>query len=122
MRQTTITLLLLAFSAAAFNCEMGTGGSSQIRCPATRSRIGRGLRAGKCARADTAGLISADRLCNLRGFVQWQGVRLEKFEISNPLDGTVETIPPRSKLVLFVYSIGSPESDRGPPSLLNSTT
>jgi hypothetical protein len=53
--------------------------------------------------------------CGLRNFVQFQFVEFHNFEISAPLRATSDNISAPLDSAIIVSSIGSPETDRGPP-------
>jgi hypothetical protein len=51
----------------------------------------------------------------MRSFVQIQFVAFRAFQISTPLLRSPGNLPAPSDSVIIVSSIGSPETDRGPP-------
>jgi hypothetical protein len=52
---------------------------------------------------------------DVRGFVQFQLVAFHRFDTSAPLQRAVSSISPPLVSVILASSIGSPETDRGPP-------
>jgi hypothetical protein len=61
-------------------------------------------------------LKSQSGRCGIRGFAQFQFVTFHAFEISTPLQRAAGSIPAPFDFVIIVSSIGSPETDRGPPA------
>jgi len=128
MRCDSVTsgLLILVLAASAFGCV--TAGDNEPCGPEVGAhQAGVILRHGHwsarpCVRkavAQRAGcrpvLRSPSPRCSLRSLAQFQFVELRRFEIPSPLrqgDGGV-SLPFDSRIV--VLSIGSPETDRGPP-------
>jgi hypothetical protein len=53
--------------------------------------------------------------CGLRSFAQFQFVAFHKFEISAPLLPAAYNLAAPLGLDIVVSSIGSPQTDRGPP-------
>lgn len=121
MRRTSITsvLLILVLATSASACVVGSG--SQLATSCHRPRTGE-----VCARekrgTTTAGGIACGGVlkslpgrCGLRGFVQFQFVAFHTFEISTPLLRTTGNISAPLDSAIIVSSVGSPETDRGPP-------
>jgi len=52
----------------------------------------------------------------MRSFVPFQFLPFHAFEISTPLQRAAGNIPAPFDFVILVSSIGSPETDRGPPA------
>ncbi|MGH9538899.1 MAG: hypothetical protein ACRD3H_13310, partial [Terriglobales bacterium] len=53
--------------------------------------------------------------CSLRGLAQFQIAEFQRFELSTPLADPAGRVAVPAKSVIIVSSIGSPETDRGPP-------
>jgi hypothetical protein len=117
VRRTSITsaLLILVMATSGSACVVGWG--SQPDTYAARQAC-----AGKKSGTATAKqpvcrplLKSPPGKCGVRSFVQFQFVALHRFAISAPLQRAVSSISPPLALVILASSIGSPETDRGPP-------
>ena len=120
MRRASITsvLLILVVVTSASACVAGCGSQIAPSCPPMIS-----LRA--CARKEprtpTIGgracgdvLKSLPDRCGMRSFIQFQFVALALFEIAAPFQRAASNSVPFDSLIV-VSSIGSPETDRGPP-------
>jgi hypothetical protein len=114
----TSVLLILVLVTSASACVAGCGSQIAPSCPRTIS-----LR--DCARkeprtATIRGRACGDVLkslparCGVRSFIQFQFVTLAVFEIAAPFQRTASNSVPFDSLIV-VSSIGSPETDRGPP-------
>jgi len=121
VRRASITSVLLILSLTASASACVAGGVS----PHADSRANRGrLRA--CAR-EKPGIASAVRpvcghivdplpgTCAMRSFVQFQFAATRRLESYIPLPRPAGTISFPSEGPIMVPSIGSPETDRGPP-------
>jgi hypothetical protein len=121
VRRTSITsvLLILVIVTSASACVAGGGGQPAPSCPRTSTRRACN-RTGPCI-ATTMGPACGDILrslpgrCGMRSFIQLQFVTLPAFEISAPLQHTASCIAVPFDSRIVVSSIGSPETDRGPP-------
>lgn len=110
-------LLILVFATSAFGCATGFG-SEPLGCPrghserlcTSKSRAG-GPKSSQCPHM----LKSSRGLCSLRSLVQFQFAELRAVEISSPLQRATGKASPALKSGIIVLSIGSPETDRGPP-------
>lgn len=122
MRRTSITscLLILVLFTSTLGCVTGLSGKATNLCsPASahhacqKTKPGIGAKHGsECG--ETLGSLSDP--CNLHGFLQSQVAVLPNFEIPSPsLHATGEASLP-SRSIFIVSSIGSPQTDRGPPS------
>lgn len=107
-------VLVLVFGASALGCVAGWNGDSPMLCGASVARKG-------CARkklVHTTGcdvLRSSPSRCSLRSLAQGYAVEFARFEISSPLSDVRDRASvPRTARIL-ISSIGSPETDRGPP-------
>jgi hypothetical protein len=110
--------LMLAISASA--CVAGCGSSPAPSCARTSTRR-------VCARKEprtvtTKGsacgnvLKSLPGRCGMRSFVQLQLATLHACQISDSVQQTASNIPVPFDSGIVVSSIGSPETDRGPPN------
>lgn len=121
MRRASFTsvLLIVVLATSMSYCVAGWGG----QLPATRSHL-----SGRqdCAPKKQAGTTAAERACGhvvkpppgrcvMRSFFPFQSVALQTFGVSAPLRSAVARISPPSDPTIIVSSIGSPETDRGPP-------
>jgi len=121
VRRTSLTsvLLIVVFNISAPACVAGWGSSPATFCRAASTRQA-------CARKKlgTATAVGApcghllksqpDR-CGLRSFVQFQFGAFRAFQISMPLRRAAGSISAPFDSGIIVSSIGSPETDRGPP-------
>jgi hypothetical protein len=121
VRRTFITseLLILVLATSASACVAGWGSQSATSCPrpSIRPACAR-KKTGTSKTGDTACghvLQSVPGQCGLRGLVQSQFVAFHKFEISTPLRRVAGNISAPLDSAIIVSSIGSPETDRGPP-------
>jgi hypothetical protein len=114
----TAVLLILVLVPSASACVAGWGSPITPSCPRTISRR-------DCTRKETATatirgracgevLKSLPARCGMRSFIQFQFVSLAGFEIAAPIKRTASN-PVAFDSVVVVSSIGSPETDRGPP-------
>ncbi len=116
----TSGLLILVFAASAFGCATGWNSESATLCPHPSTRPAcvpkkpgtRAAGGSACGRT----LKSLPGQCSLRTFTQFQFAELHRFEIPSPLRHAGGKVSPSSNSVIIVSSIGSPETDRGPPS------
>jgi hypothetical protein len=53
--------------------------------------------------------------CSLRSLLRFQFPAFQRFEVSTPLRRTAEIISAPRGASIIATSIGSPETDRGPP-------
>lgn len=118
-------LLILVLATSAFGCV--TGGNNEPCAPevgahearatlgyrqwSTRTFVRKAPQRASCSPI----LTSPSGRCSFRSLAQFQPLELRRFEIPSPLrqgDGGV-SLPFDSRIV--VLSIGSPQTDRGPP-------
>ena len=115
----TAGLLILVFATSAFGCATGSG-SEQSFC--AHGRWQRLYTASKHCAAEPKSCRCGDVLkssrgqCSLRSLAQFQFAELSDFEISSPLQHATGKASPALNSRIIVLSIGSPETDRGPPS------
>jgi hypothetical protein len=120
MRRTSLTsgLLILILATSAFGCTAGWGYSATTFCPRPGARqscavakrgttVARGAVCGHTAKSLHGG-------CSLRSLAQLQFVEIHRFEIPGLLPQTGSRLLPSLK-TRSVSSVGSPETDRGPP-------
>ena len=110
-------LLVVVLSTSASGCVLGWA-SQPTYClsSANQSCTSRSLRT-TIRRSPGCGLALKARPagCSLRSFLKFQFVAFDRFEISTPLrciPGKVSALPDSA---MIVSSIGSPQTDRGPP-------
>lgn len=114
----TSALLIVVVVTSASACVAGCGSPTEFSC--ARASIRRAF-SEKKARATTNSSACGDVLkaqpgrCGMRSFIPFQFAALPAFEMSSPLLRTNRNIPVPLDSVILVSSIGSPETDRGPP-------
>jgi hypothetical protein len=109
-------LLILALSASVSACVAATGSGSAAACSLAHSKPSHPRTAAATADNNCGHSLRARSAhCSLRGLLQFQFLTLPEFQIGAPLDLIAVDImtPPNSTAKLT--SIGSPETDRGPP-------
>jgi hypothetical protein len=121
VRRMSITsgLLILVLGTSVFGCATGWSSKPGTLCPRLGTRqVCAGKKPGTtAARGSACGhtLKSLPGQCSLRSFAQVQFAELHRFEIPSPLRYADGKVPPPFNSVITVSSIGSPETDRGPP-------
>lgn len=121
VRRTSITsgLLILVFATSAFGCATGWSSKPGIFCPrpSTRQVCVRKNPGTTVARGSACSHIlkSLPGRCSLRSLAQFQFAELHRFEIPSPLRHAGGKVSLPFNSVIIVSSIGSPETDRGPP-------
>src|SRR5215469_5585821 len=116
-RNTIISaLLIVTIATSASACVEGGGGSSASRLCSKSSRPsgGRNFQAVGVRRCNPV-LKSVPAHCDIRGLVQFHLVAFTKFAVRSPLRIVSAGILVPSREGPRVFSIGSPETDRGPP-------
>lgn len=126
MRRTSITavILIVALAASASACVAGWGSEAASVC--SQPKTGSACEA-KCPDAKKVTGSTRERACKnivkaqpgkcgMRSFVQLQFLTRPASEISIPLRRGAGNIAAPSDGVIIVSSIGSPETDRGPPN------
>jgi hypothetical protein len=116
MRSKTVAagLLILVFGASAFGCVAGWNGDAPNVCGASIARK-------SCARKKairTTGchvLHSSPGRCSLRSLAQGYAIEFARFEIRGPLNDVRERASVLRTAPILISSVGSPETDRGPP-------
>lgn len=107
-----VLVLTLATSASA--CVEGAGSPLGKACfKFSRAACERNLGA-KADRCNPV-LKSVPAHCDIRGLVQFHAVAFAKFEVRSPLHIVADRILAPSRQGPRVSSIGSPQTDRGPP-------
>lgn len=122
MRRASITsgLLILVLTTSAFGCVTGWSSKSGTLCPRPRTRKAcvwkkLGTTAARGSACDHT-LKSLPGQCSLRSLAQFQFAELQRFEIASPLRHASSKVSLPLNSVTIVSSIGSPETDRGPPA------
>jgi len=113
-RNSIISAILIAtMAASASACVEGAGTSSSTACArSSRPSCERTLHAtNKCNPV----LKSIPEHCDICGLVQFHVVAFAKFEVSSPLRVVSGRVLLQSRPGPRISSIGSPETDRGPP-------
>lgn len=111
-------LLVVVLAALSPVCVSGWSGQSTTTCSRPGARRSCATKKAEVAQAtrsvcgDT--LKSQPASCGLRTFVQSQFATFRSAEVSTLLLRHIANISP-SLAVIIVSSIGSPETDRGPP-------
>ena len=111
--------LVIVLATAAFGCVSDWSGKPSSSC--NNSSIQKPcVRKPGTAVAKRSGcgdnVKSVPGLCNVRGFAQFQFTEFRKFEIAGPLRQVEGRISRPRNAAILVSSIGSPETDRGPPT------
>ncbi|HEX3966767.1 MAG TPA: hypothetical protein VHW70_02265 [Edaphobacter sp.] len=124
MRRVSIISAFLAVMIAisTFGCATGmTAASSSAKnsCshPGARAACAR-KRSGASTAQDSAcihTLKSQQGQCSLRDLAQFQFAELRGFAIASPFSNPHGNASPSSDSTILVSSIGSPQTDRGPP-------
>jgi hypothetical protein len=121
VHRTSITsaLLILVVVTSASACVAECGSRPAPSCSRTNAR--RACTRKQAYTATTKNPACGDTVksqpgrCGMRGFIPFQSVTLPAFEISSPLNHTDGKVSAPLNAVIVVSSIGSPETDRGPP-------
>src|SRR5258707_133796 len=121
LRRTFVTsvLLIAALAASASGCLAGWGSQSAVPCSHPHAQ--QDCTRKKTSKATAKGALCGDVMkslpgrCGMRSFIQLQFVELRKLEISTPPLRTVGNISATHDSTIIVSSIGSSETDRGPP-------
>jgi hypothetical protein len=107
-------LLIVALCASVSACVNGTGTRSDAACrvshPGLKHHGGSGM-------DNNCGHTFKTRRpqCSLRGLLQFQFLTLSAFQIAVPFDLIAENVTTPSDSTAKLTSVGSPETDRGPP-------
>jgi len=117
-RTSTSVLLILVLATSASACVAGWGqqeassshSSDRQACTGRKQVVSSPVRAG-CGHV----LKSLPGRCGMRSFIQFQFVAFHAFQISAPFRRATGNISRPPDAVIIVSSIGSPETDRGPP-------
>lgn len=113
-------ILIMVLATAGFGCATGWNDASEnsscaskINSTCIHAKLApiRAVPKSGCGHT----LKSLPDQCNLRTFAQFQIFEFRSFDLINPLRVTGRSSAP-VKTRLLVLSIGSPETDRGPPS------
>jgi hypothetical protein len=126
MRRASITsaLLIAVLAASASGCVAGWGSLLPTSCsyPSVLDRCERTNASGAAGASTARGhtfcghvFRSLPARCGLRSFLSLQLVALRAVEIVSPLQVAVRSVSGPADSKIIVSSIGSPETDRGPP-------
>ena len=106
----TAVLLVMFCAASAFGCVTGVS-SSQSCASLTRRHA--------CVKSRKAGCRPVFRQaptdCSFRSFTQSQPADFRPFVLGAPQAHTTGAVPVRYGCAIVLLSIGSPQTDRGPP-------
>jgi hypothetical protein len=112
-------LLILVFATSAFGCATGCGSESLGFCPGGHSQrlcSPSKARAAEHKSSSCGHLLKSSRgQCSLRSLAQFQFAELRDFETSSPLQRASGKASPVINSRIVILSVGSPETDRGPP-------
>jgi hypothetical protein len=112
-------LLILVFATSAFECVTGCDTAPSPVCvrPTVRGVCVRETTSGTVAAGSRCGevLKSSPRHCSLHGLAQVQVAEFRRFETASPLQYTGGRISLPFNSATIISSIGSPQTDRGPP-------
>jgi hypothetical protein len=117
LRWITSAVLVLVVATSASGCATGFGSSLLASCRGGAGTMPDCFRAKAAVAAAACGdlLRSSSRHCSLRHLAQFQFVNVGRFDVPSPLLPAPGIVSPGSNAVIIVSSIGSPETDRGPP-------
>lgn len=105
-------LLILTMALTGFRCAAGGCINAQTAGLAVSTR----QHTTAAQTAGSAGIVKASpKQCNLRAFSQSQSAVFRKIGMPTPLSLSSGKVSPPVNAGLFRSSVGSPESDRGPP-------
>jgi len=121
VHRTSITsaLLILVVVTSAAACVAGCGSQPAPSCSGTNAR--RACTRKQAHTATTKNPACGDTVksqparCGMRSFIPFQFATLPAFEMSSPLKHTGGNVSAPWNAVIVISSIGSPETDRGPP-------
>jgi hypothetical protein len=121
VRRVSITsvLLILALIASSSSCVVGWCSQRTVSCShsivlkscARKNHDVAKARGAECGRD----LEPSPGICRIRGFVQPKFATFHGVEISIPLRCVAGKVSAPSDFPVVVSSVGSPETDRGPP-------
>jgi hypothetical protein len=111
-------LMILVLATSALGCASGWVGKAGTFCsrPSTRGTCAERKPGTTAAEGRSCGhtLKSSPGQCSLRSLAQFQLAEQRRFELASPLRQARSKASPSSNSGI-VSSIGSPETDRGPP-------
>ena len=112
-------LLLLVVATSASGCVTGWNSTNNVSCtrPASHRICSRDLQRVRATGGRNCGslLRSGANGCSLRSLAQLQFLEFRRSAVATPLPDAVERIEVCPHAVIVLSSIGSPETDRGPP-------
>ena len=109
-KSTICVLLIVAIAASASACILGAGTRSTGACPPLKRHCLRAARTGGCGSI----LSSSPERCGIRGLLQFHFVAFQESDLTGSRLVAGRIAAP-FRPALRTYSIGSPETDRGPP-------
>jgi hypothetical protein len=119
VRRTSITsaLLIAVLATAASACASGWGSQFAGSCPHTRRECAhKKSGAGKIVSLPCAHVLTPETArCPVRSFAQFHFAAFHAVENSIPLQLAANNFLSPSAARIIVSSVGSPETDRGPP-------
>lgn len=99
-------LLILVLATSSFGCATGYAeGNARLTCIRAKSD--------KCPPQHR--VKSARTQCSLRSLTQFHYAKLARFDVPSPLRSPSGKTAAISSAGVHISSIGSPETDRGPP-------
>jgi hypothetical protein len=118
----TAAMLVLLIAGLAPACVAGWNGEAASSCTGERQPAIRKNRNDGCRRAKDCGaqLRAQASHCGFRTFLQLQFAELRLAANELPKLGVRGTVPVQPAVTISLSSIGSPQSDRGPPLLHES--
>jgi len=121
VRRVSITsvLLILALVASSSSCVAGWGSQRAASCSHSivrKSCVRKNHAVAKAMDPDCGRVLEqSPGTCGIRGFFQAKFAAFRGIEISIPLRRVAGRVSAPSDFPIMVSSVGSPETDRGPP-------
>jgi hypothetical protein len=107
----TAALLILTIAVSASACVEGAGGAPGKPCISSQTNCSRVARSSKCGTV----LKSSPAHCSVRGLMQFHFIAFQESDKTASLRALPGRVALPSRSALRVSSVGSPETDRGPP-------
>ncbi len=111
MKASIAALLILTVAISASACVEGAGSALAKPCKFSRTHCSRVARSSKCSTVSKA----SSSHCDVRGLLQFHFIAFHKSDTTASLRALPGRVAIPSRLALRLSSIGSPETDRGPP-------
>lgn len=121
VRRSSITsgLLILVFATSAFGCVTGSGSEPLASCRRPQNQrpcIAHKSGVAVAKSASCSQILKSSRgQCSLRSLTRFQFAEFRNFDLSSPLMRPSGKASLSFNSGIIVLSIGSPETDRGPP-------